>query len=77
MRVSVIMVYKLFDFGDEFFDTPKCSAANGPLGDEMKPSFHLVQPRTISGCIVNLVPRVECEPAFNFGMLMGGVVIDH
>jgi hypothetical protein len=44
MRVPIVMIHKLFDFGDKVFNTLKGSTANGPLGDKIKPNFNLIEP---------------------------------
>ena len=69
--------YKVFDVGNELFDTLECSATNRPLGDKIEPDFHLIQPRSVGGCKMNLETRMGCKPPFDVGVLMGSVVIDH
>jgi len=66
----------MFDFCDQVFNTLERSTTNGPLCNNIKPDFDLIEPRSIRGCIVNLVTRMCREPSFNRGMFMGGVIVD-
>jgi len=68
---------RTFRFSDEFFHTLERSPANGSLGDDIKPNFHLIEPGSISGRIVNLITWMGREPSFNLRMFMSSVIIDY
>ena len=71
------MFYELLNFSDQFSDTIKCSAAVGSFRNEIKPVFHLIEPQSISGDIVNLVAGVGRQPPLYLSVLVGAIVIDH
>lgn len=73
----MVLLDKLIDFRNQLFDTLKGSSPNGPLCNQVEPDLHLIEPRSIGGCIVNLVTGMSCQPALDLGMLMGGIVINH
>jgi len=60
----------------EFLDVAEGTAADGTLGNETEPAFDLIEPRRVSWGVVDVVARPGGEPDANFGVLVGGVVID-
>ena len=77
MRSAVVLANELLDPGDKGFHAPESPASNSLLGDDVEPDFHLIQPGGVGGCVVNLETGMGSQPSFNFGMLVGGVVVDH
>ena len=73
--MSIVGLNEAIDLGHEFFYASEGSPADGPLRDDMKPGFHLVEPRGIGGSKVKVVARSRCQPAPDTGMFVGGVVI--
>src|SRR3989304_4621663 len=73
--LSIILFHKVFNMSDQVFDALKRSTADGLLGNEIEPDLDLIEPRSIRGCIVNLITRMGSQPAFNLSMLMGRVVV--
>lgn len=68
----------LIDFLDQFLHAPKCSAANGLLGDPVEPDLHLVQPRGIGRSEVYVESWMCRQPAFHSRMLVCPIVVhDH
>ena len=61
---------------DQVLYAAKRATANGPLGDQAKPAFHLVQPRGVGGSVVDVVARSLRRPSWPLGVLVGGIVID-
>ena len=45
------------------------------MGDDAEPAFDLVEPRGVGGCVVDGVSRAPCEPGFDLGVLVSGVVV--
>ena len=71
------MLDEMVDFSDESFHASECSPANGLLGDDIEPDFHLVQPGSIRWREMSLKARMDGQPAFDPRMLMGAIVVDH
>ena len=65
-----------FDPLDQLRYVPKRAAPNRLAGDDTEPDLHLVEPRSIRGCVVNVKPGTPGQPSLDLGMLMGGVVVD-
>ena len=66
------MLDEVVDSGDEMFDASETSAADGLLGDMTEPTFDLVEPGRIGGCVVHVEARPLREPQPHLGMLMWG-----
>ena len=75
--VQIVLLNKLIDFRDQFFDTLKSSSTNGPLGDEVEPDFHLIKPRSIRRRIMNLVTGMSRQPTLDLGVFMGSVIVNY
>lgn len=54
----------------------KGAPAYGFLGNDVEPDLHLIEPRRVGGCEVNVVARVGREPAFDLVMFVGAVIVD-
>ena len=52
------------------------AATDGALGDEGEEPFDLVEPGRIGRREMNVPTRAAGEPSSDFGMLVGGVVVD-
>ena len=52
---AIVALYKGVDFLDEIVDASERAPANGALGDESKPAFHLIDPGGIGGCVVHVI----------------------
>ena len=66
---------ELVDAGDEILDAAEAAAADGPLGNQSEPSFHLIEPGRISGRVMNVESGSRGEPDTHLGVFMGRVVI--
>jgi len=64
------------DLGHQFLDAAEGAAADGALGEQSEPPFHLVQPGGIGGRVVQVETGMLRQPGTNLGMLVRGVVID-
>ena len=64
------------DLVDQFLDASKRAAADGPLGDQGKPAFDLIQPRRVGRGVMNLVARPLRQPGTYFGMFVRRVIVD-
>ena len=64
------------DLVDQFLDASKRTTADGPLGDQGKPAFHLIQPRRVGRGVMNLVSRPLRQPGAHFGMFVRCVIVD-
>src|SRR3984893_12485761 len=47
------------------------------LGQQSEPALHLIQPGSMRGSRVQMVPRMSLEPRPNFLGLVGGIVVQH
>lgn len=70
------MFDEAIDFAHQVFDVGEGTAANGLLRDDTEPAFHEIQPGRIRGGEVDVVSGPSGQPGFDFGMFVGGVVID-
>ena len=66
----------MINFFYQFLNAAESAAPYRLLGDNIKPQLHLIKPRGISGCIVDMITRSFCKPEFNFGMFVGAVVVN-
>ena len=64
------------DLAHELFDAGKRAASDGLLSDDAEPAFDLVEPGRIGWGVVDVIARSLGEPGFDFGVLVGGVVVD-
>ena len=64
------------DFFDEVGGGLEGTTTDGALGDECEEPFDLVEPGRVGGREVNVPTRAAGEPSSDFGMLVGGVVVD-
>jgi len=71
------MGHKSLDLGDQLFHATEGAPANSLLGDDVKPDFHLVEPRGVSGSVMHMVARPGRQPASHSFMFVSGVVIHH
>ena len=72
----IVALHEGVDFLHQIVDAGERTPANGALGDDAKPTFHLIKPRGIGGRVVHLVARPLGQPIANLRMSVGGVVID-
>ena len=75
MRIGIVLSNELLNLGNQFLDALERTTANGSLGDDVEPDFHLVEPGSVGGCVVNLVTRVGSQPPLDSWMLVGSIVI--
>jgi hypothetical protein len=64
------------DFPQQILDTGKRPAANGALGDETEPAFHLIEPRRISRSVVYVIAGPLRQPGAYLKVFVSGVVVD-
>jgi len=74
--VGVVLVDIKFDGSDEIGDAFEGSAADAFSCDFSKPTLDEVKPRGTRWDKVQMETRVFLYPAFDAGMLMGGVIVD-
>jgi hypothetical protein len=55
----VVGRHELLDPGDQFFAAGEASLADGSLGDDPKPAFHLIEPGGVGGCVAQGCLKVE------------------
>ena len=70
------MPHEGIDLLDEVMHAGEGAPANGALGDETEPAFHLVEPRGVGGGVVHVIAGPLRQPGAHLGMFVGGVVID-
>jgi len=75
--VQIVVLNKLIDFRNQFFDTFESPSTNCPLGDEVEPDFHLIKPGSISRRIMNFVTGMSRQPPLDLGVFMGGVIVNY
>jgi hypothetical protein len=44
MRIAVVLSNELLNLGNQVLDALERTTANGSLGDDVEPDFHLVEP---------------------------------
>lgn len=76
MGASVVMLDEFVDAPDQFADAPETATADGLLGNEAEPAFHLVEPGRIGRRVVHVETWPLGQPYTHFGVLVGGVVVD-
>ena len=76
MRIF-IMGHEGPHFSDEIFNALECSTADSSLSGEIKPNFNLIEPRSVSRRVVDLMSRLCCEPSLNGRVPVGSVIINH
>ena len=62
MRIAVILSDEPLNLGNQVLDALERATANGPLGDDVEPDFHLVEPGSVGGYVVN-PGNVDGRPA--------------
>jgi len=65
------------DLADEIFGAVKGSPADGPLGDDVEPDLDLIEPGSISRCVVHMETKPCRQPAAHLLMLVSRVVVDY
>jgi hypothetical protein len=62
----IVALHEDVDFLHQIVDAGEQTTANGALGDDAKPTFHLIKSRGIGRRVVHLVARplvpANCEP---------------
>ena len=71
----IVLLDKRFNVVNQVLHTPKRPAADDPLGDEVKPNLHLIQPRGVGGRVVHMIARARRQPRSHLGVLVRGVVV--
>jgi len=61
---------------DEFFEIAKHTAPQSVLSEIAEEALHHVEPGSAGGREVHMKTWVAIQPALNFGVFVGGVVID-
>lgn len=59
----------------EIFDAVKSTTPYGLLGNEVEPDFHLVEPGSIGGGVMQMIAGSGREPASHFRVLMSAVIV--
>ena len=72
----IVALHEGVDFLHQIMDAGERTTANSTLGDDAKPTFHLIEPRGIGGRVGHLVARPLCQPSADLRMFVGGIVID-
>ena len=67
----------VLDSANQGRHTAKRAATNPLAGDLGEPAFDQIQPGGTGGDEVAVVPRMRIEPRLNFGMRVGGVVVEN
>lgn len=62
---------------DELFDVSERTARDGALAKDAKPTFDLIEPRSVSRRALNVDSRPLSEPISNLGLFVSGVIIHH
>ena len=75
--MTVILSSVLFNLSHKFFHAFECASSYCSLGDEVEPDLNLVEPGGIGRCVVYMPSVMNRQPALDFGMFMGGIVVDH
>ncbi len=65
----------MVDALSELFAACKRAATNGLVGDQREESLDLIEPGTVGLDEVHVPARSCCQPDFNLGMAVGGVVV--
>ena len=73
--VGVVGADLVVDSVYQIFAALKRALADGLLGDEPEPAFHLVEPGRVGWCEVDMVARPCSQPGSDFEVLVGGVIV--
>src|SRR3972149_7389070 len=76
MAATVVVVNEVVDSRHEVADAAERAAADGPLGDDVEPDLHLVEPGGIGRGVVHMEAWAGGKPASDLRMLMRGIVVD-
>ena len=71
------MVREVLYSTDQFLHFPEGTTSNRLPRDDVEPDLHLVEPARIGRGEMQVEAGVSSQPLLYFGMLVGGVVIDH
>ena len=73
--MCIVLLHEGVDFTSQFLDVGEGAAADGLLGDEPEPALDLVDPGGVGGSAVHMVAGSARQSGFDFGVLVGGVVV--
>ena len=76
LRVLIPVIDELLDAFAQVRYRGEGAAPDRALRDQAEPTFHLIQPGTVGGRVVDVETRMTREPAFDFGVFVRAVVID-
>ena len=62
---------------DELFDVSERTARDGALAKDAKPTFDLIEPRSVSRRALDVDSRPRREPISNFDVFVSGVIVRH
>src|SRR5262249_24044320 len=75
-RICVVITDEAVDFFDEVGGGFERATTNSALSDESEESFDQVEPGGVGRREVKVPARAAGEPGSDFGMLVGGIVVD-
>ena len=73
---AIVVTDIAHELAGQVLDRGEDPAGNDIALDPGEPVFDLIEPRGVSRCEVKVPTRTTCEPGFDLGMLMGGIVVD-
>src|SRR5579864_6110489 len=76
MALAVVAMNEVVDSRHQVTDAAERAAADGPLGDDVEPDLHLIEPGGIRRRVVHMEARTGGQPAPDLRMLVRGIVID-
>lgn len=74
--MKIVVLDESVDALDELLDGGGGAAADGLMGDVTEPTFDLIEPGSVGGREVHVIARMCRQPGADFGVLVGGVVVD-
>jgi len=74
--MTVVAMNEVVDSRHQVGDAAERAAADGPLGDDVEPDLHLVEPGSIGRSVVHMEARAGGQPAPDRHMLVRDIVID-
>src|SRR5262249_25799263 len=75
--IGIVLGKEGFDRGDQRGHVVMAPALDLALGEQSKPTFDLVEPRSVGRSEVEMEPWALQQPAMHERRLMGGVVVEH
>ena len=76
-RVFIVSLNAAIDVGGQRFNAFERPMTYNPLGNDAKPANHLVEPRRIGRCEMDMKTWASCKAGTHLVMFVSGVIVHH